>query len=218
VIDFLPNKGRVFIDYLKNDTARAYAKGLYGDLPYRIGLTGGIISCRGLEKQFLHRDEIAIPPEHVLPADVAQYHPVPERFRGRDGRRAYWTGISPSAAALGCAGRRSDAALACCRGVRRRDHVGRPHMARGGQSSDKTRYALSTWYSMAGITPDQIYIASLHDDIYDTLSTEERELLGFRVHSNDTYINKIAPRSSNDRQRNTNLSIPYVPELHRNRS
>jgi hypothetical protein len=219
LVDFLPNKGRVFIDLLMNDTAHAYARGVYGSEPYRVGLTGGLISKRGMQRQFLHRDEIAIPHDMCtrltllniilcvsdFDEDMGATHIAPGTHRlppPWDVPDAEQVGLLPAVAKAG------DALM----WDGRTWHAGGPH------NSDKTRLAVSTWYSMAGITPDQVYAASLHDDVYDTLAPRELEVLGFRVQSNDTYLNRIGPRNANDRQRNTNRDTPYVPELHRKKS
>jgi ectoine hydroxylase-related dioxygenase (phytanoyl-CoA dioxygenase family) len=92
---------------------------------------------------------------------------------------------------------------------------GRTWHCGGAHDSDKTRYGIATWYSMAGVTPDHIYVASLHDDVYERLSDKERELLGFRVLVDDKFINRIGPRNADDRRRNTNRATPFVPELRR---
>jgi hypothetical protein len=217
LVDFLPNKGRVFIDLLMNEIALGYASGLFDPLPFRVGLTGALISNRGMRRQFLHRDEIAIPHDmctrptllnillclsdfeeemgatHIAPGT----HLLPPPWDVPDAEQVT---LLPAIAEAG------DALM----WEGRTWHAGGPHR------SDKTRYAISTWYSLAGVTPDQIYNASLHDDVYDTLTTRELEILGFRVQLDNTYINRIAPRNPNDRQRNTNRATPYVPELHRN--
>jgi hypothetical protein len=50
----------------------------------------------------------------------------------------------------------------------------------------------------------------LHADVYESLSTAELDLLGFRVDA----AGRMAPRHPGDRQ-STNRKVPYIPELRR---
>lgn len=57
------------------------------------------------------------------------------------------------------------------------------------------------------------YVASLHDDVYASLSDEERAMLGFEIVSEHT--GRVFPRFPGDRRANTNARYPYIPELRR---
>lgn len=63
ILDFLPNKGRVFLDHVMNPTGLAYARAMFEPLPWRLWSTGAVISTRGLARQYPHTDEGALPTE-----------------------------------------------------------------------------------------------------------------------------------------------------------
>jgi ectoine hydroxylase-related dioxygenase (phytanoyl-CoA dioxygenase family) len=219
LVDFLPNKGRVFINLLMHQTALDYASGVFNPLPFRVGLTGALISKRGMRRQFLHRDEVAIPHDMCTRPTLINILVCLSDFEEDMGA----THIAPGTHILPPPWEMPDSeSIPLIPAVAEAGDAlmweGRTWHAGGAHCSDKTRYAISTWYSLAGVTPDQIYTSSLHDDVYGTLTTKELEVLGFRVQSDDKYINRIAPRSAHDRQRNTNRATPYVPELRRNAS
>src|SRR5205823_9340356 len=71
------------------------------------------------------------------------------------------------------------------------------------------RFARCIW-GASWVKPTDNLLQSLHDDVYRSLSTEELDLLGFRVDA----AGRIAPRHPGDRQ-STNRSVPYIPELRR---
>jgi hypothetical protein len=219
LVDFLPNKGRAFIDLIMNENALSYARGIFEPLAFRVGNTGALISKRGLGQQFLHKDEIAIPPDMCTRPTLLNILVCLSDFEEDMGATLIAPGThrlpppwdvpgSERVALLPAIAQAGDALM----------WEGRTWHAGGAHRSDKTRFGIATWYNLAGITPDHIYTSSLHDDVYDTLTVKELEVLGFRVQLNNTYINRIAPRNPHDRQRNTNRPTPYVPELHRRRS
>ncbi len=59
--------------------------------------------------------------------------------------------------------------------------------------------------------PQCNYPALLEDDVFNTLSQEERELLASKVAYN--YAGRLTPRSPDDPRSNANCFYPYIPEL-----
>lgn len=91
---------------------------------------------------------------------------------------------------------------------------GRTWHGGGEHRSDKTRYVITGGFSLAEVTPQHQYTACLHDDVYDTLTQEELEVLGFST-MGAGYTNRIAPRRAGDARTNTDRKTPFIPELHR---
>jgi ectoine hydroxylase-related dioxygenase (phytanoyl-CoA dioxygenase family) len=89
---------------------------------------------------------------------------------------------------------------------------GRTWHRAGENTSGATRVSVTTIYCRHVMNPQNVYVAGLHDVVYDTLDEEELRLLGFES-VNGT--NRICPRYPRDRRRNYNHDQPYVPELHR---
>lgn len=77
----------------------------------------------------------------------------------------------------------------------------------GAHRSDRTRYSVSTYYGMPFLRPQDDY-ASMHDDVYRSLSDSERAMFGFK----SSAVGRIDPRFPDDRS-NVEIKYPYIPEL-----
>ena len=89
---------------------------------------------------------------------------------------------------------------------------GRTWHRSGENVGDATRVTVTTIYSRYVINPQYLFVAGLHDAVYESLDDEELRLLGFES-INGT--NRIGPRYPGDSRRLVNDDQPYVPELHR---
>jgi len=78
-------------------------------------------------------------------------------------------------------------------------------------TSDVVRYSISVGYIQAFMRQQDCYTSGLHDDVYNSLSQEELELLGFKTAG----FGRMDPRYPGDRS-NTDINNPYIPELRRN--
>jgi len=78
----------------------------------------------------------------------------------------------------------------------------------GASSSDAVRYSISAYYALSFMRQHDNYPASLRDDVYNSMSAEERALCGFKT----APTGRIDPRRPGDRT-NTDVNSPFIPEL-----
>ena len=83
----------------------------------------------------------------------------------------------------------------------------------GDSTSDELRLGIANVYGMHMVKPQDFYPAIIHDSVYDRLSEEDKDMLGFAVHYE--YAGRIGPRNAHDLRANTNCRHPYIPELRR---
>jgi ectoine hydroxylase-related dioxygenase (phytanoyl-CoA dioxygenase family) len=83
----------------------------------------------------------------------------------------------------------------------------------GTSTSERTRLSILNGYCMHFIRAQDDYVASIHDDVYESLSEEERRMMGFEVVTE--YTGRYFPRYPGDRRANINARYPYIPELRR---
>jgi hypothetical protein len=215
LVEFLANKGRIFIDLIMSPTAQAYAKGVFQGWPHKVWATGGIISRRGLAKQKAHIDQVGVPPAMCgMPAMINIFICVSDFDEDmgatlispgtHTGPRPIWGVNEDSAPFFPAVAKAGDAII----WDGRTWHRGGPH------TSDKARYAISTGFGLAAVTPQDVYTSALHDRVHATLNDEELAMLGFRVETGG-YAGRLAPRTPFDTRTNCNRVTPYVPELHR---
>lgn len=81
----------------------------------------------------------------------------------------------------------------------------------GQSTSEKIRRSISMIYARPFLKPIELFAASISDDVYPTLSDEERALFD---HTADGGWGARA----HDKRCNTNAAFPYVPELRRGSS
>ncbi|HEX6866726.1 MAG TPA: phytanoyl-CoA dioxygenase family protein, partial [Caulobacteraceae bacterium] len=85
---------------------------------------------------------------------------------------------------------------------------GRLWHSSGAHTAEATRYSISTYYCMSFMRPQDLYAASMHDDVYASLSDEERAMFGFQTGP----MGRIDPRYPDDRC-SIDMPAPYIPEL-----
>jgi hypothetical protein len=217
-VDFLPNKGRVFIDVAVHPLACQYAEEVFGARPFHVFSQSAIITRRGLADQLPHIDQINLPAEMcTIPAilnvflcltgmDVSMgatrlapgthVGARPDYKRGDKTEVTYFPAEVEAGTAVIWEGRLW--------------HGGSAH------SSDRMRAVVSTDYGLACIKPNENYPAGLLDSVYETLTSQELDMFGFRAEMNRNN-NRFVPRNRDDRRTNTNFSAPYVSELERSK-
>lgn len=216
LVDFLPNKGRAFIDLMMAPLPRAYANGVLRGYPYGIWSFGGLITNCGLARQAAHIDQANLPAEMctmpamlnvficlsdfepemgaTLVASGSHLGPRPRYGNAEDAARQFHPVVAKAGDAIIWEGRTW--------------HGGGPH------TSDRPRHALALSYGLSSATPQDVYTSALHDDVYETLTEEELSLLGFKAETAG-YSGRIGPRNPFDRRVNINRTMPFIPELRR---
>lgn len=86
------------------------------------------------------------------------------------------------------------------------------HRAGDNRSADRTRLSITTTYCDLMMNAGTNYLAGLHDDVYETMTDDERLIAGFRLVYN---TNLITGRYPGDKRKLVGYDEPYVGELHR---
>lgn len=222
-ISFLPNKGRVFIDLMKHPITLAYCRHAFRDLPFNLVTQTGTIVRKGARQQVVHVDQQALPFETPVPVMLnvmlclTDFEPemgatriVPGTQKSRPPRLAVdaATGLAVNTEQI-----EIELVPATAKAGSAIIWESRVWHCQGASTSDRVRYGIVNVYGLHFMKPQDDYPALLHDDVYASLSDEERELLGFKVAYE--YAGRIAPRRPDDMRSNTNCRFPYVPELRR---
>jgi hypothetical protein len=215
LVDFLPNKGRVFIDLMMSARPRAYAEGVLRGYPHQIWSYGGLITTRGLERQAPHIDQSNLPAEMCAMPAMLNIFLCLSDFEPEMGSTLLAPGshLGPRPPREGAAEARAFFPVVAKAG----DSViweGRTWHGAGAHVSDRPRHAIALSYGIAAATPQDVYTSALIDEVYETLSEEELSLLGFKA-QNAAYSGRIGPRNPFDARRNTNRDMPFIPELRR---
>lgn len=83
--------------------------------------------------------------------------------------------------------------------------------SQGASTSDKARVSIGSAWAQHFIKPQAFFPAIVHDDVYDTLTDADKEVLGFGIVRE--FSGAIGPRSPGDRRSNLNVRYLYIPEL-----
>ena len=221
-VDLLPNKGRPFIDLLHKPVIHEYAAHLFRGEPYNLASEDGVILRKGGTAQVMHADQQAVPLVLDRPimfvmmvclsdftADMGATEVVPgsHRFPPPDlhqdpdeqlaERDAEFVPITAPAGSVAL-------------------WESRTWHRQGTSTSDRDRISIGCAWALHFIKPQVFFPAAVHDDVYETLTDEDKRLLGFEVIRE--YAGAIGPRYRGDRRANLNVSRPYVPELRANRA
>jgi hypothetical protein len=215
-VEFLPNKGRVFIDLMMDPLPLAYAKGVFRGYPTKVWAYDGLISRRGIARQKAHIDQVGVPPELSLamPSMLNTFICLSD-FEVEMGAtlispgshllpRPRWGVDEESVPYFAAAAKAGDAII----------WEGRTWHRAGPHVSDKTRYAISLGQCLYAVSPQEVFTHILHDRVHETLTESELDRLGFSVYDGG-YSHRIAPRHPFDRRTNCNRVTKYVPELRR---
>lgn len=215
-VEFLPNKGRVFLDLMMDPVARAYAAGVFRGHPHKLWAMDGITSRRGVARQKAHIDQNVIPDE--LSGEMASMINIFICLSDFDedmgatlvapgshlGPRPSWTVADDEVSWYPAVAKAGDAII----------WEGRTWHRGGAHDSDKTRHALALNYCLYAVSPQEVFTSLLHDRVYEQLSSEELDVLGFTVQSAG-YQGRLGPRHPFDTRMNCNRRTLYVPELRR---
>jgi len=217
----LVNKGQVFRDLILNENAVAYAQsmfgdalGQFGDRPWTLWGMNGIITRRGAAEQVLHTDTSSIPQDMLTrPAMVNCFICVsdfdlemgPTTFipGSHLGPRPRYDGDEKAPRAFGVA--KKGSALIW---------DGSTWHGQSEHKSDRTRYAIAMSYCLYALRAGECFPASIQDDVLETLSDEQKRVLGFQTTMVGA-MNGFGPRNPTDRHHGIGSSPFFTPELHR---
>ena len=215
LIEFLPNKGRAFIDLFMHPVGLAYAKGVFGAHPFRVWASAATITQRGLARQNAHYDEGILPIEMCVRPTLLNIFICLTDFEEEMGATQIYPGTHRHIGEITPA---NIADWPCFTAVAKAGDAlmwdGRTWHGGGEHRSDKTRIAIGSGYNLLAVTSQHQYSACLSDEVYETLSDEELAVLGFEA-VEFGYTNRIIPRNANDRRTNIGRATPFVPELRR---
>jgi hypothetical protein len=220
-MSFLVNKGRVFIDLAASDLALGYARHLLGDRFNAIAMSG-IIVANGAPAQDLHFDQLIMPFVAPMPS-VMNIFVLLSDFDEDMGATRFVPGTHKLAAAsvegaqsgpmYGWFPTFKETVPAVAKAGDAIIWEGRVWHGQGESTSDKIRRSVSLIYARPFIKPIELFAASIHDEVYATMTDAERAL--FDHTADGGWGARIAPRHARDRRCNTNAAFPYVPELRR---
>lgn len=221
-VEMLPNKGRPFLDLLHKPAIHEYAAHLLRGEPYNLAEENGIILRKGATAQVMHADQQAVPLVLDRPimfvtmvclsdftADMgatelvpgSHRFPLPDVHRDADEqvseRGSEFVTITAPAGSLAV-------------------WESRTWHRQGRSTSDRDRISIGCVWSSHYVKPQTFFPAAVHDDVYETLSDQDKRLLGFEVVRE--YAGAIGPRYRGDRRANLNVSRPYIPELRAGRA
>ena len=218
MVSFLVNKGRVFLDLLHNPVIHDYAAHLFRGEPYNLATHNGVILHKGSSSQVLHADQQAIPlvldrpvmfammiclsdfeadMGATLVAPGSHRFPLPQLDgEPAEGVKEIGSELVPLTAPAGSALFWESRTW---------------HGPQGGSTSDKARVSIGSIWAQHFVKPQDFFPAIVHDDVYETLTDADKEVLGFRVVRE--FGGAIGPRSPGDRRSNLNVRYPYIPEL-----
>jgi hypothetical protein len=215
LVEFLPNKGRVFIDLFMHPLGLAYAKGVFGEHPSRLWASAATITQRGLARQNPHYDEGILPLDMCTRPTLLNIFICLTDFEEEMGATQIYPGTHRH---IGEITRDNIDEWPCFTAVAKAGDAlmwdGRTWHGGGQHRSDKTRIAIGSGYNLLAVTSQHQYPTCLSDEVYETLSDEELKVLGFEA-VEFGFTNRIIPRNASDRRSNVGRSTPFVPELHR---
>jgi ectoine hydroxylase-related dioxygenase (phytanoyl-CoA dioxygenase family) len=217
MVSHLVNKGRAFLDLVHKPVIHDYAAHLFRGEPYNLATHNGVFLHKGSSRQVLHADQQAIPLTldrpvmftmmiclsdfeadmgATLVAPGSHRFPLPQLdAEPADQVKEIGSELVPLTAPAGSA----------------LFWESRTWHSQGGSTSDKTRVSIGCAWANHFIKPQDFFPSIVHDDVYDTLTDADKEVLGFRVVRE--FGGAIGPRSPGDRRSNLNVRYPYIPEL-----
>lgn len=218
----LVNKGRPFIDLAMNPIVAEYGRHVLKSTPYHMAQSTGLIVDKGSGGQVMHIDHQPVPFDVPVPiyfhamVAVSDFEDDMGATRVVPGshlfdRRPEFT-IDPQTGKA-VSSEQVATVPAVCRAGSAIIFESRLWHFQGNATSDKTRLSILNGYCMHFIRAQDDYIASLHDNVYEAMTEEERAMMGFELISE--YAGRVYPRFPGDRRANTNARYPYIPELRR---
>lgn len=220
----LINKGREFIDLAMHPVVKQYGQYLFAGTPHYLAQSVGLVVRNGSHGQAMHCDQIGVPFQTPMPvyfhamvalsdfeADMGATRFVPgsHRWPSPQLRRNPETGQLE-------AEQQHESVPVVCKAGSAIIFESRVWHHQGISTSGDTRLSILNGYCQHFMKPQENYAASLQDDVYATLTKEEREMFGFKVEMQ--YGGHLFARFPGDRRLNTNVRYPYIPELRKDGS
>jgi ectoine hydroxylase-related dioxygenase (phytanoyl-CoA dioxygenase family) len=221
-VAYLPNKGRLFIELCMRPEFLEIAQHVLQD-EFQVSTMAGLVVRKGAPAQFIHIDQSVVPfrtPRPILcnfmlPLSAFEESMGATRFvpgahlgDGPDFGRAA-TGALANLGEVTSVPAEMEPGDVCF-------FDSRVWHGQGASTSDKTRWSVVGNYAVHWWRPYDNYPAILQDAVYEAMSAQERELFGFKFVRLGSGL--TAPRSAEDRRYNTNVQMPFVPELRRGSS
>jgi hypothetical protein len=209
------NKGRAFVDLAMNPRLHEIAGHLFQGNPFDLHTMRGLIQRSGASAGALHVDQVQLPFTTPMPMMVNAMITLSDFTVENGCTRAipgshrmqppHLGGTFDSAQEVALEAPPGSAIVWESRTCHRS----------GATRTAEPRYSIATVFNLSFIRQQDVYSASMHDDVYSGLSDGEREMVGFR---GATGFNCIHPRFPGDRSNPvgaTTVSSPYIPELRR---
>ena len=218
-VAFLANKGRAFIELCMRPEFLELARHMLQD-DFPVSTMAGLVVRKGAPAQFVHIDQSVVP--YVTPRPILSNFMLPlSAFTADMGATRFVPGshLGPGPDF----GRASGGAMANATDIETVPAEMEPGdicffdsrtwHGQGASTSGKTRWSIVGNYAVHWWRPYDNYAAILQDNVYEAMSTEERELFGFKFVRLGTGL--TTPRSPDDHRYNTNVRMPFIPELRR---
>lgn len=222
-VRFLVNKGRMFIDLCAHPSLLEIARYTLRDEFY-VGSSVGLAVRKGAHAQITHRDQHVMPVETPTPVALNVFIALTD-FKESNGATLVAPGthrdpgpkyvVDDERNLKGIEG--FDPNCLQPAEIKAGDvffYGSKLWHGQGASTSDDTRWNISIIYSVYWWRSQDTYTAALHDSVYETLTPEELDLLGFKEVGHAA--GAIGPTSPDSTRYNSNKRLPYVPELHRN--
>jgi ectoine hydroxylase-related dioxygenase (phytanoyl-CoA dioxygenase family) len=211
---FLPNKGRVFTDLILQPQVTALMKHGFHDLEFCMSSMAGTMTSAGAPGQMIHCDQTTLPGSVPKAWVNNAIYMISEFTEANGGTRVVpgsHKGPPPTIRRTedgGYAG--YDGETAAIEGDPGTTFVFDGRLWHGaGEPRVSGRIAIVAFYVISVLRQAENYTACLHDDVYERLSREQREMLGFKRAST---LNYIEPQQDGGRG-NTDTPMPYTPAL-----
>ncbi|MBT7877271.1 MAG: hypothetical protein HN738_04230 [Gammaproteobacteria bacterium] len=214
-VSFLPNKGSNFVETVGHPTAMAYVNHVLPLMPSRISTVSGLVVRPGAAEMITHIDQASIP--FGTPCAVglnfmfALTDFVEELGATRIVPGSHLQESPDMTLPIEDIAAGKESVPAICDAGSAIIFESRTWHCQGKSSieAEGIRYSFVTNYQYCFLLPQENYPASLHDDVYETLTEDQKRLLGFETVNG---MGRIAPRFPGDRS-NCNETFPFTGEM-----
>lgn len=217
-VSMLPNKGREFIDLMTNGTLVEYAAHVFKNYPFHLSSMTGLIIRAGSEPMVVHNDQQFMPFPTPTPLGINCMVCLTD-FTEEMGATKVVPGShraqrSPEMAVSDDRGNYNpvdyETFSAECRAGDVIIFESRTWHQSGASRSSNTRMSVSVNYCQSWAKPIDNLVASLHQDVFESLSLDERAMLGFRIDG----PGRFEPRYATETERQAvNRRVPFVPMM-----
>lgn len=215
----LLNKGRGFIDLTMNPKIVGCMRGIFNHMAFYLGSTNGLIIRREAIAMAVHCDQQYVPCRTPIPFAINVMITLSD-FTAENGatRVVPGTHVGPpppwildTAVMDNVNPEPIETLPVVCPAGCAIVLDGRIWHSSGASTSDEVRYSVNTYYSLPFIRQAELYPVSLQDDVYASLTAEERAMFGFQSYGALGRIDE----PEQDSRRNLDSRFPYIPELRR---